>query len=111
MHEYQAEAVVGRGVAKTTIEEIVYHKGHALKVFTAMKDTMEAERWAPNFRVCCHPPNTMPSDSRLHGILVALLGVQVHVDAPLHAGLWAIHQRVSVDHFHVTWLHAPTTVW
>ena len=80
--EYLAEAVIKGRVAKTTKEETVYHKGHALKVSTAMKETMEAERWAPELRVCCQPPDAMPSDTRLHRLLVALLGVQVQVNAP-----------------------------
>ena len=30
-------------MAKTTKEETVYHRGYAMNVSTAMKDTMEAE--------------------------------------------------------------------
>ena len=33
-------------------------------------------------------PGTLPRDNRLHCLLVALLGVQVQVNAPLHAKLW-----------------------
>ena len=49
---YSAEAVIGERGAKTTKEETVHHRGCALKVSTAMKDTMEAEHWAPELRVC-----------------------------------------------------------
>ena len=47
------KAVGGGRVAKTTKEETVYHRGYALRVSTAMKATMETERWAPELRVCC----------------------------------------------------------
>ena len=96
--EYQAKAVVGGRVANTTKEEIVYHRGHALRVSTAMKETMEAERWAPELRVCCRPLDAMPSNTRLHRLLVALLGVQVQANAPLHARLLADHRHVSLEH-------------
>ena len=74
---YPAEAVIGGRVAKTTKEETVYHRGYAVKVTPTMKDTMEAENWAPELRVCCQPPDALPSDTKLHCLLVALLGVQV----------------------------------
>ena len=63
-------------VAETTKTETVYHGGFAVKVTTAMKDTMEAENWAPVLQVCCRPPDALPSDNRIHRLLVALLGVQ-----------------------------------
>ena len=84
-------------MAKTTKTETVYHKGFAVKVTTAMKDAMEAENWAPELRVCCQPPDALLSDTRLHRLLVALLGVQVQVNAPLHARLWDDHQHVFLD--------------
>ena len=43
VHAYSAEVVVGGRVAKTTKEETVYHRGCAVKVSTAMRDTIEAE--------------------------------------------------------------------
>ena len=64
-------------VAKTTKEETVYHRGCAVKVSTAMKDTMEAEHLALEPHVCCEPPDALPSDTRLHRLLVAPLGVKV----------------------------------
>ena len=71
---YPAKAVIGGWVAKTTKEETVYHRGYAVKVTTTMKDTMQAENWAPELRVCCQPQDALPSDTRLH-LLVPLLGV------------------------------------
>ena len=66
----------GAGLRKPPrIEETVYHKGYAVKVSTAMKAAREAERWAPELWVRCQPPNAMPSDTRLHRLLVALLDV------------------------------------
>ena len=62
-------------------------QGHAIKVTTSMKDTMEAKDWAPELRVCCQPPNTLPSDTRLCRLLVALVGVSVQVNGALHAQL------------------------
>ena len=62
-----------------------------------MKDAMEAENWVPELRVCCQPLGTLPSETRLHRLLVALLGVQVQVNAPLHARPWDDHQHVSLD--------------
>ena len=50
-------------MAKTTRVETVYHRGCAIKVTTAMKDAMEAKDWTPELRVCCQPPDTLPSDS------------------------------------------------
>ena len=64
-------------MAKTTRVESVYHGGHPVKVTTAMKDTMQAADWVPQIRVCHQPPGTLPSDTRLHRLLVALLGIQV----------------------------------
>ena len=52
-----------------------------------MKETMEAERWAPELWVCCQPRDAMPGDTRLHRLLVALLELQVQANAPLHARL------------------------
>ena len=71
-------------MAKTTKDEIVYHRGGAVKVSTAMRDTMEAEYWAPELRVCSQPPGELPSDTRLHRLQVALLDLRVQVNAPLH---------------------------
>ena len=88
---YPAEVVIRGRVPKTTRMETVYHGGYPIKVATAMKDAMEAKDWVPELRVCCQPPNTLPSDTRLHRLLVALLGVQVHVNTPLHAQLWDNH--------------------
>ena len=53
----------------------------------------------------------MPTDTRLHRLLVALLGVQVKVNAPLHARFWANHQHVSVEYLQGTRVHAPTILW
>ena len=72
---YPAEAVIRGREAKTTKEETAYHRGFAVKVTTAMKDAMEAENWAPELRVCCQPPDALLRDTRLHRLLVALLGV------------------------------------
>ena len=98
-------------MAKTTRVETVYHRGCAVKVTTAMKDTMEAKDWTPELQVCCQPPNTLPSDTRLHRLLVALLGVQVQVNAPRHAQLWDDHQHASLDQLHSAGVWAPTIVW
>ena len=106
---YPAEVVIRGRVAKTTRMETVYHGGHPIKVTTAMKDTMEAKDWAPELRVCCQPPDALPSDTRPHRLLVALLGVQVQVNAPVHAQLWDHH--VSLDHLQSAGLWAPTIVW
>ena len=43
-----------------------------------MKDAMEAKDWTPELRVCCQPPDTLPNDTGLHRLLVALLGVQLN---------------------------------
>ena len=98
-------------MAKTTRMETVYHGACPIKVTTAMKDTMEAKDWAPELRVCCQPPDALPSDTRLHRLLVALLGVQVRVNAPLHAQLWDDHHHVSLDHLRSAGVWAPTIVW
>ena len=86
---YPAEAVIGGRVAKTIKEENVYHRGYA--VSTAMKDAMEAGHWVPELRVCYQPPDALPSDTKPHCLLVVVLGVQVQVNAPLHARLWDDH--------------------
>ena len=108
---YPAKAVIGGRVANTTRVETVYHRGYAIKVTTAMKDTMEAKDWAPELRVCCQPPNTLPSHTRLHRLLEALLGVQVQVNAPLHAQLWDDHQHASLGRIQGAGVWAPTIVW
>ena len=72
---------------------------------------MEAKDWAPELRVCCQPPNTLPSDTRLHRLLVALLGIQVQVNAPLHAQLWDDHHHVSLGQLQSAGVWAPTIVW
>ena len=98
-------------VAKTTKEETIYQRGYAVRVSTAMKAAMEAERWAPALKVCCQTPDAMPSDTCLHHLLVDLLDVQVQVDAPLHAWLWEDHQHVSLHRCHGTGVIVPTIVW
>ena len=85
---YQAEVVIGGQAAKTTRMTTVYHRGQPLRVTAAMQETMEVEEWVPELRVCHQPPGTLPSDTRLHRLLVALPGIQVQVDVPLHARLW-----------------------
>ena len=64
-------------MAKTTRMETVYHGGYPIKVTTTMKDAMVAKDWAPELRACSQPLNTLPSDTRLHRLLVALQGVEV----------------------------------
>ena len=96
MPAYLAEVVIRGRVAKTTWVETVYHRGYAIKVTTAMKDTMEAKDWAVDLWVCCQPPNTLPSDTRVHRLLVALLGVKVQVNTLLHAQLWDDPQHASL---------------
>ena len=108
---YPAEAIIGGRVAKTTKTETVYHRGYAIKVTAAMKDTMEAENWAPELWVCCQPPDALPSDTRLHRLLVALLGVQVQVNAPLHARLWDDHQHVPLGQLEGMGVWMPTIIW
>ena len=76
-----------------------------------MQDTMEAANWVPELRVCHQPPDTLPSDTRLHRLLVALLGIQVQVNAPLHAQLWDDHHHVSLARLQRTGVWAPTIVW
>ena len=105
---YPAEAVIGGRVAKTTNTETVYHRGFAVKVTIAMKDAMEAKNWALELRVCYQPPYAPPSDTKLHRHLLALLGVQVQVNAPPHAWLWADHQHVPLDQLQGTGVHGPT---
>ena len=61
--------------------------------------------------MCCQPPDTLPSDTRLHRLLVALLGVQVQVNAPLHAQLWDDHHHVSLGQLQSARVWAPTIVW
>ena len=106
---YPAEVVIGGRVAKTTRMETVYHGGCPIKVTTAMKDAMEAKDWMPELQVCCQPPDTLPSDTRLHRLLVALLGVQVRVNAPLHAQL----QSAGVWAPTIVWMSGPSadTYW
>ena len=60
---YPTEAVIGGRVAKTSQVDTVYHRGYAVKVTTSMKDTMEAKDLTPELRVCCQPPDTLPSDT------------------------------------------------
>ena len=62
-------------MAKTTRQETVHHRGYAVKVITAMNNAMEAENLAPELGVCYEPPDTLPSDTRLHRLPVALLNV------------------------------------
>ena len=93
---YQADIVIGGRAAKTTRMVTIYHRGQPLRVTAAMQDTMEAAGWVPELRVCQQPPGTLPSDTRLHRLLVALLGIQVQVDAPLHAQLWGDHRQESL---------------
>ena len=92
-------------MAKTTRMETVYHGGYPIK------DTMEAKDWAPELRVCRQPADTLLSDTRLHRLLMALLGVQVQVNAPLHTQLWDDHHHVSLGQLQSAGVWAPTIVW
>ena len=98
-------------MAKTTRKETMYHTGCAIVVTTAVKDTMEAKDWAPELLVCCQPPEMLPSDTRLHRLLVALSGVQVQVNAPLHTQLWDGQQHTSLGQLQSAGVWAPTIVW
>ena len=71
---------------------------------------MEAENWAPKLRVCCQPLDALPSDTRLHRLLVVLLGVQVHGNAPLHPRLWDDHRHVLLRELQGTGVRTPTIV-
>ena len=42
---------------------------------------------------------------------MALLGIQVQVDAPLHAQLWGDHRQGSLAQLQRTGVWAPTVVW
>ena len=106
-----ADVVVGGRAAKTTCQATVYHRGEPLRVTAAMQDTMEEEQWIPELRVCRQPRDTLPSDTRLHRLLVALLGIQVQVDAPLHARRWSDHHHQSLAQLQLTGVRAPTIVW
>ena len=108
---YQAEVVVGGRAAKTTRMETIYHRGQPLRMTAALQDTMETAGWATEPRVCQQPPSTLPSDTRLHRLLVALLDIQVQVDAPLHAQLWGDHRQESLAQLQRTGVRAPTVVW
>ena len=52
------------------------------------------------------PPDALPRDTRF-----TLLGVQVQVNAPLHARLWDDHQHVPLDHLRGTGVQTPTIIW
>ena len=108
---YRADVVVGGRAARTTRQATVYHRGEPLRVTAAMQDTMEVEQWIPELRVCRQPPGTLPSDTRLHRLLVALLGIQVQVDAPLHAELWSDHHHQFLAQLQLSGVRAPTIVW
>ena len=108
---YQAEVIVGGRAAKTARMETIYHRGQPLRMTAALQDTMETAGWAPEPRVCQQPPGTLPSDTRLHRLLVALLDIQVQVDAPLHAQLWGDHRQESLAQLQRTGVRAPTVVW
>ena len=108
---YQAEVIVGGRAAKTTRMETIYHRGQPLRMTAALQDTMETAGWAPEPRVCQQPPGTLPSDTRLHRLLVALLDIQVQVDAPLHAQLWGDHRQESLAQLQRTGVREPTVVW
>ena len=108
---YQAEVIVGGRAAKTTRMETIYHRGQPLRMTAALQDTMETAGWASEPRVCQQPPGTLPSDTRLHRLLVALLDIQVQVDAPLHAQLWGDHRQESLAQLQRTGVRAPTVVW
>ena len=106
---YQAEVIVGGRAAKTTRMETIYHRGQPLRMTAALQDKMETAGWAPEPRVCQQPPGTLPSDTRLHRLLVANLDIQVQVDAPLHAQLWGDHRQESLAQLQRTGVRAPPT--
>ena len=108
---YQADVVIGGRAAKTTRMVTIYHRGQPLRVTAAMQDTIEAAGWVPEHRVCQQPPGAVPSDTRLHRLLVAHLGIQVQVDAPLHAQLWGDHRQEFLAQLQRTGVWAPTIVW
>ena len=107
---YQADVVIGGRPAKTARMVTIYHGGQPLRVTAAMQDTMEAAGWVPELKVCQQPPNTLPSDTRLHRLLVALPGIQVQVNAPLHCQLWGDHHQKSLARLQHTGVWAPTIV-
>ena len=89
---------------------LVYNKGHRLRVTAAMQDTMEAASWMPEIWLCQQPPGTPPSDTRLHRGLVALLGIQVQVDALLDTKLCGDYHHESLARLQRSGSCAPTIV-
>ena len=59
---------------------------------------MEGEHWAPELQLSCRPPDMMPSDTQLHHLVVAVLGVLAQVIALLHTQLWEGRRHVSLCH-------------
>ena len=76
-----------------------------------MQDTMKSASWVPELRVGQQPLGKLPSDTRLHCLPVALLGIQVQVGAPLHAQLWGDHRQESLAQLQRTGVWAPDIVW
>ena len=61
--------------------------------------------------MCCEPPGALHGDIRLHRLLVALVGVQVQANAPLHVSLRDDHQHVPVEHLQGMGVLATTIIW
>ena len=67
----QSEAVIGGQEAKTIWEWVVYQPGRAILLTTVMEDVMATLGWAMVLPRCEQPKNHLPSDTRLHRLLVS----------------------------------------
>ena len=57
-------AVIGGREAKTTRERVVYQRGRAIQITTAMEDVMAVMGWSVVLPVCEQPRQDLPSDCR-----------------------------------------------
>ena len=76
----QSVAVIGDREAKTTREQVIYQRGCAVQLTTALEDVMATLWWAVVLPVCEQPTGDFPSDTCLHRLLVSLLDISVQVE-------------------------------
>ena len=85
IHPSPTMAVIGGQEAKTTRERVIYQRGQAIRLTKPMEDVMADMRWSVVLPVCKQPNRDLPSDTRIHQLLVSLLDIEAPVEPPLSA--------------------------
>ena len=111
MWQATTTAIISEREAKTTRERVVYQWGRAIQATTVMEDVMVVMEWSVVLPVCEQPRQALPSNPRLHRLLVSLLDIRTQAEAPLHLCLQDVLRVTTLPQLQATSTEDPTMVW